>query len=95
MGNLKTARFGSLALPLPNVDRFLLLGGKSNSTIGRHPQILNQEVFPAKWTVLKVNGQSKLDGPSVSGRSRVKVDRLLTKSGASLGRVGKSTFIPH
>ena len=35
MGNLKTARFGSLALPLPNVDRFLLLGGKSNSTIGK------------------------------------------------------------
>ena len=36
MGSLKTARFGSLALPLPNVDRFLLLGGKSNSTIGKN-----------------------------------------------------------
>ena len=39
MGNLKTARFGSLALPLPNVDRFLLLGGKSNSTIGENPNL--------------------------------------------------------
>ena len=39
MGSLKTARFGSLALPLPNVDRFLLLGGKSNSTIGKNSKV--------------------------------------------------------
>ena len=27
-----------------------------------------------KWTVAKVNGPSKVDGPSESGRSRVRVD---------------------
>ena len=34
-------------------------------------------------TVAKVNGPSKVDGPSESGRSRVKVDGLLTRSGRS------------
>ena len=56
MGNLKTARFGSLALPLPNVDRFLLLGGKSNSTIGR-------DSAPNIGT--KIGRASKVDGSEI------------------------------
>ena len=36
-----------------------------------------------KWTVPKVDSPSKVDGLSKSGRSRVKVDGLLTESGRS------------
>ena len=34
-----------------------------------------------KWTVPKVDGPSKVDGPAESGRSWVKVDGLLMESG--------------
>ena len=36
-----------------------------------------------KWTVPKVDGPSKVDGPAESGRSWVKVDGLLMESGRS------------